>query len=1215
MKHLSVRVAWHDNIWNGGICRKPSENSYCRLLTKIAEANKCNDNNNACKLWKDLPVAQLPPCLGENGGFMNPQKFQRFFNHVYQKNGGRHSVLRTTHVDFPPFSASGIPFRYLSKDNQEWMNKMVPDLHDDVDPGFNTAWIYGEERQTDILTWFRRNLHNNESLCVFYSKNGNPVDDEGRRMIVGIGEITNIHPLYKYDSSASYTYPLWEVVFEHSIRPDLSDSKGFLVPYHSYLSLDEEYILNKTGLSKTEALNEIKLSIDKFGNNNQIIDELSYVCDHISNHSMLLILSTARQSVEAIIRHGLIGGNWEDQLKWIDSKIGEIKAKIGPFPAFAEALKAIGFDYSYLIEEDIRKMGCDIKDNPWEYLNGMLCGKQGIPEVAYIKYFNTYKELWNSLPKDSKELLILLSRFDISSEIIEKYIHDTDSYAKIIANPYLISEGCVKNYEYSVPSSIIDFGVMVDAEIQGENIPDSPAAVETPLDERRLRAILIEHLWRLAEEEGHTIISIKDSEEFLRNYLHEEDNTRLPINLILTKRNFFSSEIAYLPENDPKDIQLKGYYRMENKLESILLKRAKKDVSNPSNEDWLKVIQSSKFYNPSSPISVEAAKQQLAALEIMDHKRLSVLSGGAGTGKTAVVSFFLSSQTILNEGVLLLAPTGKARVRLSAQAGGDNRIKALTIAQFLIRHNRYDGKYFHPVSNCNAEQYSEAQNIIIDECSMLTVNDLYVLFEALDMKRVKRIILIGDPSQLPPIGPGRPFADFCNLIRYNSDNNKYSSLKDSLAELKTVVRTVNGEESDILSLAAWFSHDKPAKDSVNIFDKIESNSLNKDLEMVCWENAEDLTEKLKQVLCRELNCNGDNLRLTLRKCLGLDNLDKLKENAAALDNLQILTPVRNNPWGVYLLNQTIQKWIHTGLDVPSVQISNQIILEGDKVMQLRNEKRLAYPSKRTYQLSNGQIGFIYSVNKSSNHPCCNVNFNGLPIQTFGYMPMKGDEGEPPIEMAYAISIHKSQGSDFNTVLVVLPKSGKNISRELIYTALTRAKEKVILLLEDNLNWLYAKSKPEASILGARRTNLFKYSVEPEFKENQYRTEGLIHRTKPDSNNQVIAVRSKSEVIIANEIISAGIPFKYEEPLDKNKGKYLLPDFTFVDDSGEIIIWEHLGMLGLPAYREAWERKLKRYHEMGFEEGETLFITKDNLDGSFNTEEVMDVIKEIKKLMI
>ncbi|MDE6537319.1 MAG: AAA family ATPase, partial [Muribaculaceae bacterium] len=592
-----------------------------------------------------------------------------------------------------------------------------------------------------------------------------------------------------------------------------------------------------------------------------------------------------------------------------------------------------------------------------------------------------------------------------------------------------------------------------------------------------------------------------------------------------------------------------------------------------------------------------------------------VLSGGAGTGKTAVVSFFLSSQTILNEGVLLLAPTGKARVRLSTQTNGDKRIKALTIAQFLIRHNRYDGKTMHPISNCNAEQYSEARNIIIDECSMLTENDLFVLFEALDMKRIKRIILIGDPSQLPPIGPGRPFADFCNLIRFNSDDNKYSSLKDALAELKTVVRTVNGEASDILSLAAWYSHEKPAKDSVNIFDKIESNSLNKDLGVVSWNNAEDLTVKLKQALCHELNCNDKDLEVTLRNCLGLDNLDKLKENAAVLDNLQILTPVRNTPWGVYLLNQTIQKWIHTGRDVPSVQISNQTILEGDKVMQLRNEKRQADPSQNIYQLSNGQIGFIYSINKTSNQLLCNVNFNGLPIQTFGYKPMKGDEGEPPIELAYAISIHKSQGSDFNTVIVVLPKSGRNLSRELIYTALTRAKEKVILLLEENINWLYAKSKPEASMLGARRTNLFKYSIEPELKENQYRTEGLIHRTKPDANNRVTAVRSKSEVIIANEIISAGIPFKYEEPLDDNKGKYLLPDFTFVDDSGETIIWEHLGMLGVPAYREAWERKLKRYQDMGFEEGENLFVTKDNPDGSFNSEEVIKVINEIKKLMI
>ena len=92
-------------------------------------------------------------------------------------------------------------------------------------------------------------------------------------------------------------------MFSHSIRPDLKESRGFILPYKEYLELDENIFQGK-GLSKIQALDEIKLSLDKFDSSGKIFDELSYGCDFISNHSMLLILEAARRSLEAVIRHG-----------------------------------------------------------------------------------------------------------------------------------------------------------------------------------------------------------------------------------------------------------------------------------------------------------------------------------------------------------------------------------------------------------------------------------------------------------------------------------------------------------------------------------------------------------------------------------------------------------------------------------------------------------------------------------------------------------------------------------------------------------------------------------------------------------------------------------------------------------------------------------------------------------------------------------------------
>lgn len=1168
-------------------------------------SKKCKGDEMAAKYWGNLKKVILPPCVGENGGYMNSSSYVRDFDHVYANKGGRHGVLRTTPIQVPEYTAFGIPFRYLTHQNADFVEHQIADLHNDLTPPFVTSWIYGDERQRDILSWFRDEISSGESLCVFYCKNGNPIDENGDRMIVGIGEITKIHPIYDYISTAPYTYPLWEILFEHSIRRNLKDSEGFLIPYHQYINIDDKDIKRITGLSKEEALDEIKLTLDKVGGNGRVRDELSYGCDFISNTSMLSLLQAARYSIEAVIRHNLVGGDWNRQLRWINNQIGRVKSMITPFPSFAEVLRAIGINYSHLIELDLRNAGCGTKDNPWIYFDRLLRGELKVSPVSYTKEIPLYRELWHSQSNEAKEFLILMSRFEVDYDRISEFIKRKEDYTKIIANPYLISEECLRTGDNYVTTDTIDLGVVADPEIQGECLPEPPSVVETVIDKRRLRSMVIERLCR-ALDEGDTLMSIQEVEDSLRVRLKEEDKAELPFDILLTARDFFSTEIAYIPDSDPKAIQLKEYYEMERKLESVLRKRAMKDVKNIVIEDWLNIVRSNPNYNSRSERSKQASEQQAAALAMMARKRLSVLAGGAGTGKTAVVRSFLSSEMILNEGVLLLAPTGKARVRLGKEASGDKRIEAKTIAQFLIRNQRYDPQRMEAVSNPGARKYSEARNVIIDECSMLTTKDLFVLLEALDLGRINRIILIGDANQLPPIGAGRPFADLCEYLK--DKNDEANVLNEAFASLKTVVRTVNGQDSDILNFASWFSSEKPKKEQEDIFHKIEQGLLKNDLRVLYWENEEDLIEKLQSALCEELECDKKGLGDAIKKYIGTDNLQLLKRNPEKIENLQLLTPVLNPAWGVYALNNQFQTWIGSNQTGEGLQFSLQKIFQGDKVMQLQNEKKGGFPSATEHQLSNGQIGFVDNIRNGY----CNVAYSGISHDTFGFTSKKGEEDSIPIELAYAISIHKSQGSDFETVVVVLPKGGRIMSRELIYTALTRAKTKVILLVEDSIHWLYSKSKPESSILSQRNTNLFKYSVRSHKSEIPY-VEGLIHRTKPDATGQIHTVRSKSEVIIANELISAGIEFKYEERLPEDEGGFL-PDFTFVDDSGETILWEHLGMLSVPEYREAWNRKLEVYEKKGYKLGEKLFTTEDHPNGSIDTTEVLDVINRLKDIM-
>ncbi|WP_240049964.1 MULTISPECIES: ATP-dependent DNA helicase [Bacteroidaceae] len=1076
------------------------------------------------------------------------------------------------------------------------MSDRHPEFHDVEKSPFNSSWLYGAERQLDILKWFRGNIEANESICVFYCKNGNPVDDEGRRMIVGMGEVTSVASIKLYDTEADYTYPLWEMVVQHSIRQELQDSKGFLLPYNQYLEFDEDYIQKKTGLTKEEALDEIKISLDKLGNTERIFNELSYGCEFISNQSMLIILENARRALEAVMKHGLVGGDWQLQLRWINDSIAKVKSSISPFPSFAECLKAIGVNYSYLIERDILTAGCGKKDNPWRYYNDLMAGKLPVPNTVYFSELPAYKKSWEYRSDEGKRVLELLSRFELDADIIGQYANNAETYEKLLTNPYIISEKCAQDYDNRVNTQTIDFGVIPDVDIQGENIPTAPFAVRTLIDERRLRSMTVERLCS-ALDDGDTLLSIAELEQYVSDTL-SDTNSLLPNDYFLTVRGFFSDELVYLPDDNPKALQLKEYAEMERWLSKRLLARAKSSVRNKLNVDWETRAMSSSHYDKNNENSREATRQQIEALEMMTDRKLSVLTGGAGTGKTTVVETFLSCSQIKNEGVLLLAPTGKARVRLGKMGKG---VEAQTIAQFLVRQGFFDWDRMLAIDNPNGRQYANAANVIIDECSMLTTRDLYILLKALDLAKINRLILIGDPCQLPPIGAGRPFADLCYRLQ-NKDT--VPVLNSAITSLETVVRTITTGESDILTLASWFSSKKPKKGADEIFNKMATGDLNGDLQVMTWTDESDLEKCLMEALCIELGCTEDNLSAVLQHRLGIDSIKSLAANPNTIESVQVLTPVLNPIWGSLHLNECVQKWIGT-YDKEFIQFSTQKIYPKDKIMQLKNEKVEAYPSHQKYQLSNGQIGFVRSIYKGY----ANLIYAGIPNESFGKRGVSGEDSETPIELAYSITIHKSQGSDFNTVVLVLPKFGRILTRELIYTALTRAKKKLILLIQDNVYWLWEKTKPQASILAQRNSNMFEQLVARENKSSIPYVEGLIHRTK----NPNLMVRSKSEVIIANELISADIKFKYEEMFNRD-GHQCLPDFTFVDLSDEIIIWEHLGMLTVPEYKTSWEKKLKFYNSIGFIEGENLFTTHDHENGSIDTTEIMKVIDKIKNLV-
>ncbi len=194
-----------------------------------------------------------------------------------------------------------------------------------------------------------------------------------------------------------------------------------------------------------------------------------------------------------------------------------------------------------------------------------------------------------------------------------------------------------------------------------------------------------------------------------------------------------------------------------------------------------------------------------------------------------------------------------------------------------------------------------------------------------------------------------------------------------------------------------------------------------------------------------------------------------------------------------------------------------------------------------------------------------------------YLP--DEDPEDNLELAYAISVHKAQGSEFDRVYFVVPKEKTALlSPELFYTGVTRASRHCTVLVQEDIAPLLKMHRPESSHLVGINSSLFEFRPVPDgfelIRREGYLEEGNIHRALAD-----VMVRSKSEVIIANMLFERDIAFYYEKPLDAPDGSFYLPDFTVVW-RGENYYWEHLGMLHLDDYRRHWETK-KSWYERHF----------------------------------
>ena len=1210
--HLNVRVPWHDTRWNGRVCKAPSGNSFCLDLDRIrAERDDAKEDGLAGKPLWELHADQMPACLAEAGSFMNEKEWYRLFKHPYADNPNlqdKHGNLKPTTVCVPPFTTFAVPFNWMLRERQDQIDESLPKpLPPDDDPPFHSAWVFSPTRQEALCELFFGKLTDGNSLVFFYTKSGHPLEESISRLVVGVGRIEKVGKLLRYDSRASLTYPMWDRLITHSIRYDGSD--GFLIPYHDYLvpTGDPDEDERRKGLAGELAV------VPEPGHTRAF----SFAGEVSTPDIALSTLVRALESVRLMKQHGIASGPWDAREEWLNEHIHSAWADRGAFPGAGAALEALGLRLGTALMLELMSSGkIGPMDDPWPILDALLSGKSKPPQKSYSADLEAIASTWTALPTARRNLLKLLSRFALGPGQADRWF-DQKQRAKavrasikdeeLLQNPYRIAELDLGDaYDHPVAIGTIDRGVFPDATVATKHPLPSPTAVGSPLDARRVRCALVTVLRRAAED-GDSLLS--ESEVVTRlGKLDLERPCVLPADWLEGNRQNLSDEIERMglrlagPDGESGEeteipcLQLTELKDREGKLASILSKRAEKEL--PSlGEEWDKLLkvaitEAGGKVDSSNPRHQTAIVEQAQALERVTTRKLSALVGRAGTGKTTVLGALLKSKTLAGEGILFLAPTGKARVLMTQKTSQP----AMTVAQFLYQLQRYDGARQRPLFE-GKEKYRAEKTVVIDECSMLTLDDIFALLMGLDLAHVQRIILVGDPNQLPPIGVGRPFADLVAHLDQAAQEKR--GLGGALARLSVELRTSAGGPSDTLRLASWYTREPQPPDADKVLSDLELGGALNDLTVCYWETPEQLRERLSEQLVSRFGLqNASDVEGFNVRALGLTSEGWVPfEDHNGGQIFQILSPVRMHLHGVHELNRWIQgtfrrPQLKKAREKWGLSLGDEEIVWGDKVILVRNGKRDGWNGKRKEKvkdyLANGEIGVAATASGSMKNKMLNVAFANRPDVRFGFAKWNFSGEDAPLELAYALTVHKAQGSEFGTVFVVLPRHSRLMTRELLYTALTRARQHLVLLIEgQDAGFLYDLTRPERSETARRNSNLFAAGIRDEADGVPY-AEYLVHRTLRGE-----LVRSKSELVIANHLYNVGLNYQYERICEgtKTPGR-LRPDFTFIDDAGDVVLWEHLGMMNRDDYRKGWEWKKEWYASNGYFEGTNLFTTTE-----------------------
>ena len=388
---------------------------------------------------------------------------------------------------------------------------------------------------------------------------------------------------------------------------------------------------------------------------------------------------------------------------------------------------------------------------------------------------------------------------------------------------------------------------------------------------------------------------------------------------------------------------------------------------------------------------IRYAPMQRSTLELALKNQIVVITGGPGTGKTTSIRAILAMFEQLGLKTLLTAPTGRAAKRMTELTGHE----ASTVHRLLGA--KFDEDSDHVVFTKDESDRLDCDAVILDECSMVDICLMDALLKA--MPPDARLVMVGDADQLPPVGPGNVFSA---LIR------------------SQVIPTVRLTE---------------------IFRQNEGSRIIRNAHMINRGEHPNLAEN-----------SGDFFRLKrLQAGTSVETITQLCSQrlpgkmGIPPEDIQVLSPTRKGELGTANLNRALQAVLNPpGKEKKEKLFGDAVFREGDRVMQIKNNYDILWKNASGTEsgtgIYNGDIGVIDAIDPEAE--TITVNFDGR-IAGFGF------DSLIELEHAWAITVHKAQGSEYRAVILALsPSSQMLLTRGVLYTAVTRAKELMIMVGDD-----------------------------------------------------------------------------------------------------------------------------------------------------------------------